>query len=98
MWPRDWSSDVCSSDLSSPSTLVRTPRTTSDRSEVVRGVRTSVAGDDAALYNSLLLTVQDAEIGRASCRERVERTEGGGAVERKEMMTCITWTLVADGG
>ncbi len=33
---------------------------TSDRSEVVRGVRTSVAGDDAALYNSLLLTVQDA--------------------------------------
>ena len=39
---------------------MRTPRTTSDRSEVVRGVRTSVAGDDAALYNSLLLTVQDA--------------------------------------
>jgi len=33
---------------------------TSDRSEVVRGVRTTVAGDDAALYNSLLLTVQDA--------------------------------------
>jgi len=31
---------------------------TGDRSEVVRGVRTSVAGDDAALYNSLLLTVQ----------------------------------------
>ena len=33
---------------------------TSDRSEVVRGVRTTVAGDDAALYNSLLLTVKDA--------------------------------------
>src|SRR5437879_10200830 len=49
--------------------LYRAAALTSDRSEVVRGVRTSVAGDDAALYNSLLLTVQD-EIGRESCRER----------------------------
>jgi Ca-activated chloride channel family protein len=40
--------------------LYRAEALTSDRSEVVRGVRTSVAGDDAALYNSLLLTVQDA--------------------------------------
>jgi Ca-activated chloride channel homolog len=31
-----------------------------DRAEVLRGVRTTVAGDDAALYNCLLLTVQDA--------------------------------------
>src|SRR5713101_3105752 len=40
--------------------LYRAAALTSDRSQVVRGVRTSVAGDDAALYNSLLLTVQDA--------------------------------------
>jgi Ca-activated chloride channel homolog len=40
--------------------LYRAAALTSDRSELVRGVRTSVAGDDAALYNSLLLTVQDA--------------------------------------
>ena len=40
--------------------LYRAAALTGDRSEVVRGVRTSVAGDDAALYNSLLLTVQDA--------------------------------------
>src|SRR5437660_9555923 len=40
--------------------LYRAAALTSNRSEVVRGVRTSVAGDDAALYNSLLLTVQDA--------------------------------------
>jgi VWFA-related protein len=33
---------------------------TSDRSQVLRGVRTTVAGDDAALYNCLLLTVKDA--------------------------------------
>jgi Ca-activated chloride channel family protein len=40
--------------------LYRAAALTSDRSELVRGVRTSVAGDDAALYNCLLLTVQDA--------------------------------------
>jgi len=40
--------------------LFRAASLTADRSQVVRGVRTSVAGDDAALYNCLLLTVQDA--------------------------------------
>jgi len=33
---------------------------TADRFHVVNGVRSTVAGDDAALYNSLLLTVKDA--------------------------------------
>ncbi len=33
---------------------------TSDRSQVLRAVRTTVAGDDAALYNCLLMTVKDA--------------------------------------
>ena len=40
--------------------LFRSAPLTPDRSEVVRGVRTTVAGDDAALYNSLLLTLKDA--------------------------------------
>lgn len=40
--------------------LSRAASLTADRSDVVRGVRTTVAGDDAALYNSLLLTVKDA--------------------------------------
>src|SRR6266403_5438747 len=40
--------------------LLRASPLTADRSEVVRGVRTTVAGDDAALYNSLLLTLRDA--------------------------------------
>jgi Ca-activated chloride channel homolog len=40
--------------------LYRPAPLTADRSEVVRGVRTTVAGDDAALYNSLLLTLKDA--------------------------------------
>ena len=42
--------------------LSRAARLTSDRSQVVQGVRTTVAGDDAALYNSLLLTVKDAAV------------------------------------
>src|SRR5882757_1802052 len=33
---------------------------TADRSQVLRGVRSTVAGDDAALYNALLMTVKDA--------------------------------------
>jgi Ca-activated chloride channel family protein len=40
--------------------LSRAARLTADRSLVLRGVRTTVAGDDAALYNCLLLTVKDA--------------------------------------
>jgi len=40
--------------------LSRASLLTSDRSQVLRGVRTTVAGDEAALYNCLLLTVKDA--------------------------------------
>ncbi len=40
--------------------LSRGATLTADRSVVVHGVRTTVAGDDAALYNALLLTVKDA--------------------------------------
>jgi len=40
--------------------LSRVATLTPDRSQVLHGVRNTVAGDDAALYNSLLLTVKDA--------------------------------------
>src|SRR5580704_15646348 len=40
--------------------LSRNSALTSDRAQVLRGVRSTVAGDDAALYNCLLLTVEDA--------------------------------------
>ena len=40
--------------------LSRAAQLTADRSHVLRGVRTTVAVDDAALYNCLLLTVKDA--------------------------------------
>ena len=40
--------------------LSRASRLTSDRFQVLRGIRATVAGDNAALYNALLLTVKDA--------------------------------------
>lgn len=40
--------------------LSRATSLTTDRLQVLRGVRDTVAGDDAALYNALLLTVRDA--------------------------------------
>ncbi len=43
-----------SRDLSRATTL------TPDRNQVLRGVRSTVAGDDAALYNALLMTLKDA--------------------------------------
>lgn len=40
--------------------LSRAANLTADRAQILRGVRETVAGDDAALYNSLLLTIKDA--------------------------------------
>src|SRR3546814_3220684 len=62
----DWSSDVCSSDLP-PNTLV-TPD-----SSMAFGMRgTSICSADMApAQQPVLQRDQQAEIGRASCRERV---------------------------
>jgi len=40
--------------------LYRGSLLTADRTQVLRGVRSTVAGDDPALYNALLLTLKDA--------------------------------------
>jgi Ca-activated chloride channel family protein len=40
--------------------LSRAAPLTSERSQILRAVRSTVAGDDAALYNTLLLTLKDA--------------------------------------
>ena len=44
--------------------LSRAAPLSSDRSQVVRAVRSTVAGDEAALYNALLLTLKDAAQNR----------------------------------
>lgn len=40
--------------------FLRAAPLTSDRGAVLRGLRSTVAGDDAALYNAMLLTLKDA--------------------------------------
>src|ERR1700677_717182 len=42
--------------------LYRATSLTPDRLQVLRGVRSTTAGDDAALYNSLLITLKDAAL------------------------------------
>lgn len=49
--------------------LYRAALLTSDRTQILRGVRSTVAGDNPALYNALLLTLKDA--GRYSGRKVV---------------------------
>src|SRR5690625_7988444 len=85
-WPRDWSSDVCSSDL--PGVV----------GGVVRG-HLLVHGPDPLgqpvqfpfrsghfLTCCPLLGGGDLEIGRASCRERVTGSVAGGTVTQKKYM------------
>src|SRR5437660_4772842 len=60
-WPRDWSSDVCSSDLS----------TQTAQANARIGAGTNVAanrGRNLTLGRNVAI---NREIGRASCRERV---------------------------
>src|SRR5437870_12812140 len=80
-WPRDWSSDVCSSDLANapPFAGGQAPQgTTSGGRPRARGPWRAVG---AATPSPSRWGLQ---IGRASWRERVWIAGGGGAVKRKE--------------
>src|SRR5437868_7647472 len=68
---RDWSSDVCSSDLSGDSRGNMPATTDRSKSQRPRATRCTAATRE--------------KIGRASCRERVEIAEVAGSVERKKM-------------
>src|SRR5439155_14494640 len=61
-WPRDWSSDVCSSDLSLSSSVLSTSRRL-----------TTLDVDNTLLDNDrVTLDMRRFQIGRASCRESVD--------------------------
>src|SRR5207253_7917059 len=89
-WPRDWSSDVCSSDLTM---LNEGHRRESRGTDVVIGYvethgrpQTQAQVGDLEIiprkkvtYRGVTLEEMDTEIGRASCREGVWMREGGGA-------------------
>src|SRR5437870_8713041 len=77
-WPRDWSSDVCSSDLQAGPDLLIADEATAHldpdgRRVAFEWLRSEIGAGLAVLW----ITQEQVEIGRASCRERVERTEGG---------------------
>src|SRR5690625_8004556 len=74
-WPRDWSSDVCSSDLGGAGRGCPGQRGATDRPA---DHRARAGGGQAAPAERV-----PGEVGRASCRERVERWEGGEAGEIK---------------
>src|SRR5207253_5099371 len=95
-WPRDWSSDVCSSDLAihaSPQSryrrLLRRKRRDQpknwqqflerDARELNVGLGRVISLADRMIENEETTDQLRRQIGRASCRERVE--EGGVAGE-----------------
>src|SRR5207253_8171893 len=97
-WPRDWSSDVCSSDLpttqrpESTEFLARPSATVAGLTRRNNG--TPFVDSSSAIFSfgptslgSLAWNGRipvSPEIGRASCRERVEHTGGGGTWNNRE--------------
>src|SRR5690606_40506134 len=84
---RDWSSDVCSSDLSGTlNEEVLISRKLADRLQLKLGDRFNSFflkdGDPSQIPNNRrfdIVGIYDSEIGRASCRERVEISGGRGS-------------------
>src|SRR5207249_7939623 len=90
---RDWSSDVCSSDLGSKTQcadgLSPAPKQTCHRSSWdgrrhLKALTNSVVPSSVVIKNpSDTIRMRD-KIGRASCRERVEISVGGVVFKSKE--------------
>src|SRR5207253_7417977 len=78
-WPRDWSSDVCSSDLEIIEDIIEALQKYSEgysfTAEIVAQVNTVLDGLKPAVIWAFLN--QFVQIGRASCRERVRGSEEG---------------------
>src|SRR5690606_39540630 len=81
---RDWSSDVCSSDLGAHYKFDITGPDGTRRAKADPMARAS----EVPPFNNSVVTTSthrwSDEIGRASCRERVETTVVGGAVKQNE--------------
>src|SRR5699024_11881102 len=92
---RDWSSDVCSSDLGGniiiPMFVGAFLNTFFPKVLEIGGFTTPLAQGSGALVGAFLFIIggtisfkSSAEIGRASCRERVEMGGQGGDGETRE--------------
>src|SRR5439155_14270957 len=93
-WPRDWSSDVCSSDLpgepichlavvQSTVNHGRISRLDPTAAEAMTGVLAVLTPANAPRLGDGLASDQ---IGRASCRERVQYAGGAGSVKGRAYM------------
>src|SRR5262249_61105465 len=88
----DWSSDVCSSDLGTHFKdevgrnveVTGRQRARRNPGKGVEGRVRSSHGIRAPLGHNSRVVGQEMQIGRASCRERVEVSGGRGAVKRTE--------------
>src|SRR5207253_6252963 len=95
-WPRDWSSDVCSSDL-----VVNHDRRAPGRAAVVGNTDRNTAGsaiqeaeviDQRGIVEGAIrsegknrIAASTHKIGRASCRERGENSEEGVTLQMNTM-------------
>src|SRR5207253_8102589 len=94
-WPRDWSSDVCSSDLISyvnntvdpnndfPATLGTSGSTVIDLGGGVRNVNVVANFNSFDLQIPAVIQNGGLKIGRASCRERGEVPERAICLKKK---------------
>src|SRR5207253_6467798 len=84
-WPRDWSSDVCSSDLAFEE-MLDFNTVYLEKHELYKEIK-----NDESLKSKALLEILSKEktksliyeIGRASCRERVYISEGNVTLKKK---------------
>src|SRR5437867_10601879 len=92
----DWSSDVCSSDLDGNTPGLHLEQRLEMAALGVRGLDSgegetrpvrAEAGEDRVAHGQPPFD----EIGRASCRERVESAGGGGGVERRTRRNRGRW-------
>src|SRR5690625_7700563 len=91
IWPRDWSSDVCSSDLARQGGVVVVLHDLAlaarycDRLVLLQGGRVVAEGSAGQVLSA------DQQIGRASCRER-ESIWGVGVTDHKQRRSTTTQT------
>src|SRR5690349_25103386 len=78
---RDWSSDVCSSDLIPRRTTTATPTVNARNSPVATGLFLAfTVGVAVVVRRGIAAACRCFEIGRASCRERAQISLALGAV------------------
>src|SRR5688572_32866746 len=81
----DWSSDVCSSDLAAIGAVQTAQRLAPAVGPIVGGALAALVGLRAAFL--VAASFYAVEIGRASCRERVEISGVAGSLKKKSTLS-----------